>query len=162
MKEELAILYKKINMFNEFYQKSKENNTINEIELKEYLYDILSWIEICIKYIEKYLKLDRENWKLVNAFKYANNMKKHNQLIYKCTFNRLGTFPSSHSYPFPTLYPSSFNICWRNLPFDPKSCKKQWENYNIYLKDKNIYETINSIFEIIKQYSKFLDISPTT
>ena len=55
MKEELEILYKKINMFNEFYQKSKENNTINEIELKEYLYDILSWIEILYADLFKFL-----------------------------------------------------------------------------------------------------------
>ena len=48
MNEDFLILEKKVSNFNTLYEKYKKQNSIDYIELKECLCDILTWFEICL------------------------------------------------------------------------------------------------------------------
>ena len=63
MNENILILEKKVVIFHKLYKKWEGNNTIDELTLKEILYDILSWIEVCCKDIQTLTK--KENNLLV-------------------------------------------------------------------------------------------------
>ena len=49
IKNDRYILNKKILIFKNKYLELKKSNSIDEIELRECICDILSWIEICVK-----------------------------------------------------------------------------------------------------------------
>lgn len=149
MEEDLQILEKKVHIFNELYQKYKKKNSIDEIELKEILCDILSWMEICIKKVKN---TDNTERKIISGIKYVNNLKKHSTSIFKYNLSSYALFPSKSLYPSPNLYPSDFNIWWNSLPLDNSDYENQYRNYNKYLKDKELYKTINDIYMIIKQH----------
>lgn len=151
MKEDIQILDKKINIFNERYQKYKEQNSIDEVEFKEILCDVLSWMEICIKRVEN---LNRIEAGKKSAIKYANNIKKHSVSIYTYNLNSYAKYPSNNLYPSPNVYPSDFNIWWNTLPLDDSQFTNQYKNYNKYLKGKEIYNSINEIYTIIKKHYK--------
>ena len=51
--DDLIILEKKMNLFNEKYDIYKNNNKIYQLELKEVIYDILDYFEICLKRVKK-------------------------------------------------------------------------------------------------------------
>jgi hypothetical protein len=149
MNDDIQILEKKVNNFNKFYNKYKNQNSIDEIELKECLCDILSWTEICIKNIQNLSNIEME---IISAIKYANNMKKHSTSIYKYNLSSLALYPSDDLYPSNTLYPSDFNIWWSSLPLDNTKFNNQYKNYNKHLKEKDIHATINNIYSIIKNH----------
>lgn len=149
MNEEIIILDKKIEIFNRNYMKYKENNCIDNIELKESLFDVLSWFEICFKNMNQ-LNNSEQNKK--RAIAYANNMKKHSVSIFEYTLNTLALYPSDDLFPSNDLYPSEFIIYWNELPLDKRGFINQYKCYNTFLKGKDIYTSINEIYMIIKKY----------
>lgn len=145
--DDLKILDKKINEFNKLYKDYKTNNKIDELELKEIIYDILNHFEICLKGVNN---LNKEDIKIISAIKYANNIKKHSKSIFDHTLKTLALYPSDNLYPSDSLYPSEFKIWWNDLPLDSSKYVLQYKNYNNYLKNKDVYKTINEIYKIIK------------
>ena len=109
--------------------------------MKEIICDILSWFEICLKNVSN---LSEQGRKKISAIKYVNNMKKHSISIYTYILQTYCIYPSS------CVYPSTFNICWSNLPLDKRKYINQYNNYNECLKGKKIYKTINEILDIVK------------
>lgn len=47
MNDDIIILEKKIDIFNNLYNKYKTMNFVDETDLKEIVCDILGWFEIC-------------------------------------------------------------------------------------------------------------------
>lgn len=149
IKNDRYILNKKILIFKNKYLELKKSNSIDEIELRECICDILSWIEICVKTTKN---MNLEEKKKISAIRYANNYKKHNKKLYKFNYNTYGLYPSYNLYPSDDLYPSDFNIYWNFLSYLEKSDKNQYSNYRTFLENKNIYDTILEIYEIIQKY----------
>ena len=148
IKNDRYILNKKILIFKNKYLELKKSNSIDEIELRECICDILSWIEICVKTTKN---MNLEEKKKISAIRYANNYKKHNKKLYKFNYNTYGLYPSYNIYPSDDLYPSDFNIYWNFLSYLEKSDKNQYSNYRTFLENKNIYDTILEIYEIIQK-----------
>lgn len=144
--DEIKILNKKIIEFNNLINEFKQKNEINELELKETLNDLLSQIEITLKRT----KIENKNKKLIFAIKYVNNIKKHSTSIYNYSIKTLPLYPSSKLYPSDNLYPSDFNIWWEELPLDDKQFIYQYKCYNDCLLNKDLVESINDIYKIIK------------
>lgn len=138
--DEIKILDKKINAFNVMLDSFKNLNQVNELELKEALNDLLGQIEITLKRTN----INNKNKKLIFAVKYANNLKKHSNSIYNYSIKTLALYPSDD------LYPSDFGIWWNNLPLDDERFVYQYECYNKYLLNKDLKESINDIYAIIK------------
>ncbi len=152
MPENLAILNKKIKNLKIEYKKWEEKNEIDELYLKENLYDILSWIEICENYISEYAKkLD-----IVSAFLYVNNRKKHDKGVYKITRNTTSIFPSKKIFPSSETYPQKFNIIWKANEVN----HGRLNAYKNELKNKEIIKTLDIILELIYQnYTISIDMS---
>lgn len=151
MNEDILILEKKIADFNTLYEKYKKQNSINNIELKECLCDILTWFEICLKTSSNFNSLESEK---VSGIKYANNIKKHSISIFKYTLQTYALFPSNNLYPSASLYPSDFNIFWNSLPLDNSKFVNQYNNYKKHFESKELYSSLNVMFNIIKSHYK--------
>lgn len=149
MDEDISILEKKIAYFNTLYDKYRNQNSIDNIELKECLCDILTWFEICLKTSSNFNSLESEK---VSGIKYANNMKKHSISIFKYTLQTYALFPSNHLHPLVSLYPRDFNIFWNSLPLDNPKFTNQYNNYHKHFEGKELYSSINEIFNIIKSH----------
>lgn len=151
MNEDILILEKKIADFNTLYEKYKKQNSIDNIELKECLCDILTWFEICLKTSSNFNSLESEK---VSGIKYANNVKKHSISIFKYTLQTYALFPSNNLYPSVSLYPSDFNIFWNSLPLDNSKFVNQYNNYEKHFESKELYSSLNEMFNIIKSHCK--------
>ena len=151
MNEDISILEKKIADFNTLYEKYKKQNSIDNIELKECLCDILTWFEICLKTSSNFNSLESEK---VSGIKYANNVKKHSISIFKYTLQTYALFPSNNLYPSASLYPSDFNIFWNSLPLDNSKFVNQYNNYKKHFESKELYSSLNEMFNIIKSHYK--------
>ncbi|MCI8353436.1 MAG: hypothetical protein HFJ58_07760 [Clostridia bacterium] len=151
MNEDILILEKKIADFNTLYEKYKKQNSIDNIELKECLCDILTWFEICLKTSSNFNSLESEK---VSGIKYANNVKKHSISIFKYTLQTYALFPSNNLYPSVSLYPSDFNIFWNSLPLDNSKFVNQYNNYKKHFESKELYSSLNEMFNIIKSHCK--------
>lgn len=144
MTEELKILEKKVIHLNQIYEIYKETHEINEIELKEDVYDVLSWIEICIRGI----KFRKEHVSIISAIKHANNAKKHNASLYKCTKTLMGLYPPY--LPSSNTYPGKSDIYWCEISLGYN--ENQFKNYNQFLLNKELVPSINWVFAIVKSY----------
>ena len=149
MNEDILILEKKINNFNNLYNKYKKQNSVDPIELKEYLCDILTWFEICLKTSTNFNSLESEK---VSGIRYANNVKKHSLSIFKYTPQTYALYPSNELYPSVGLYPSTFNIFWNSLPLDNSKFTNQYNNYKKHFEGKDLYSSLNEMFNIIKSH----------
>ena len=139
--DELKILEIKNEKLNSLYNDFKLKNSIDHLQLKESINDILGQIEICLKRVD-FKTIPEEYIKTISAFRYANNLKKHSNYIFEYTLRTVA------------LYPSDFKIWWKELPYDGKNRnnKNQYKNYNKVLKGKELMPTINEICRIIKLY----------
>lgn len=146
MNHNIKILIKKVEELHKLYNKWKKNNRIDELQLQEHLYDILSWLEVSFKSVNNLSEYESQ---LVSAFKYANNVKKHSTSIFKHSLNTYPLYPSVNHFPSNALVPSTFNIWWNVLPLDNMTYQNQYSNYNKFLKNKNILSTIDEITKII-------------
>lgn len=149
MTDDILILEKKMNDFILLYDKYKNQNFTVDIELKENLYDLLGWFEVCIKKITNLSKLDEEK---ISALKYAYNKKKHSNSIFRYTNLTHAIFPSPDLFPSENLYPSDFNIFWNALPLEDPKYTNQHNNYSKHLEGKEMLPTLNEILEIVKKY----------
>ena len=121
-------------------------NNIDEILLKEQLNDLLGQIEVCLKYTN----ISYKDNSLISAIKYANNVKKHSKSLFDYTVSTSALYPSDDLYPSVNLFPSDFKIWWNTLPLDDTKFRKQYNCYKSELLNKDLEESINNIFEIIK------------
>lgn len=149
MNDNIKILITKVEELHKLYEKWEKDNKIDDLKLQEYLYDILSWLEVCFKDMNDLSESERQ---LVSAFKYANNVKKHSQSIFNHSVKSYPLYPSKNTYPSNALFPSSFNIWWNVLPLDDNRYQNQYNNYNNCLKNKNILSTIDEITNVIKSH----------
>ena len=60
MNDDIIILEKKIDIFNNLYNKYKTMNFVDETDLKEIVCDILGWFEICLKNTHNLNKIERK------------------------------------------------------------------------------------------------------
>ena len=127
--DELKILEIKNKKLNILYNDFKSKNSIDNLQLKENINDILGQIEICLKRTN-YDSMPKEYIKMISAFRYANNLKKHSNYIFEYTLRTVALYPSDSLYPSNNLYPSDFKIWWKELPYD---CKDR-NNKNQYNK----------------------------
>lgn len=148
---EIEILRKHVNRLDELYSKYEEQNKVNDLELYENICDVLSWFEICNKRLNAIYS--NEDKKKISAITYANNMKKHSNSIFKYNVSTYYIYPSNNLYPSRSLYPSKFDIYWNELPLDDDKYKNQFENYNNFLKGKNLLDTIHNIVKILENNS---------
>lgn len=151
MNDDIIILEKKINIFDNLYNKYKEQNSINESELKECVCDILGWFEICLKNTKDLNKVEKEK---ISGIRHANNVKKHSKSIFKYTLQTYALFPSDDLYPSDTLFPSDFNIFWSSLPLDDPQYTYQYNCYKKHFEGQELYPSINNVFNIIKIHFK--------
>ncbi len=145
------ILDKKMEIFNNYYNKFKDDNEVNEIELKECLFDVLSWLEICLNHVNV-KKLSTKEQQIISAIRYANNMKKHSAQIFNYILSTPALYPSPDLYPSSDLFPSSFSVFWNDLPLEDSKFKSQYNRYNSILKGKDLYTSLNEIYLIINSY----------
>lgn len=143
------ILNKKVNILKEKYKIYKNRNCADEIELREIILDVLSWIEICIKNDDF-----SNNSSLISGFRYINNKKKHTDQIYEYNFITKGLFPSIDLYP-SSEYPSDFKITWCkiNEESNPKWVN-QWNNYKKNLENANVINTIDLLLNTLEEHYK--------
>ena len=146
LEDEIKILENKIKLLNETINEFKKNNSIDKLMLKEQLNDFLGQLAVCLKYTI----VPKKYSKLISAFKYANNIKKHSLSLFDYTISTLGLYASDNLYPSDNLFPSSFKIWWGKLPLDDKKYANQYNCYNKYLLNKDLLESINDIFDLIK------------
>ena len=145
------ILDKKMEIFNNYYNKFKDDNEVNEIELKESLFDVLSWFEICLNHVNV-KKLSTKEQQIISAIRYANNKKKHSAQIFNYTLSTKALYTSDDLYPSPDLFSSSFSVFWNDLPLEDSKFKPQYNRYNSILKGKDLYTSLNEIYHIINSY----------
>lgn len=145
--DEMNILKNKIILFNNTIKEFKKENSVNELTLKEQLNDLLGQIEVCLKYTS----ISYQEKSLISAFKYANNIKKHSKSLFNYTVSTLALYPSDNLYPFDNIFPSDFKIWWSALPLDNPKYKDQYDCYNEELLNKDLPESINDVFNIIKK-----------
>ena len=121
------------------------------------MYDVLSWIEVCIKNISKE---DKERRGKLSAIRYANNLKKHSTTVFRYNLNSYPLYSSSDLYPSNALYPSEFNIYWNKLPLDNDRYNNQHNNCIKYLEGKEVLKTIDEIYKIVKweQYQEKINL----
>ena len=55
-------------------------------------------------------------------------------------------------YPSVGLYPSTFNIFWNSLPLDNSKFTNQYNNYKKHFEGKDLYSSLNEMFNIIKSH----------
>ena len=141
------ILNKKVDILKEKYEIYRSQNSVNKIELRVIILDVLSWTEICIK-DDKF----SSNSSLISGFRYINNKKKHTDQIYTYTFNVIGLFPGDNVFP-SLRYPSDFKITWCKVDeeSDPK-WYDQWKNYQNNLENKDVLKTIDLLLNILKEH----------
>lgn len=143
MQDNLFILNKKIKNLKREYRKWEKDNEVDELYLKENLFDILSWIEICKNYINE----DAKNSDVISGFLYVNNRKKHDTGIYKITKNFTNIYPSTNLFPSNKTYLQKFDVIW-----DVKEISHgRLLAYQNELKNKDIIETLDIVFEQINQ-----------
>ena len=140
------ILNEKVNILKEKYELYKNQNTVDKIELRMIILDVLSWIEICIKSDDF-----SNNSSLISGFRYINNKKKHAREIYEYNFITRGLFPGDNAFPSSQTYPSEFKITWCKLDKD-KVWYDQWKNYQNNLAGKNILDTIDLVIKTLKEH----------
>lgn len=143
MQDNLFILNKKIENLKEKYKNWEKDNKVDELYLKESLFDILSWIEVC----ENYINEDAKNLDIISGFLYVNNRKKHDKGIYEITDNFNYIYPSNNFFPSSEAYPQKFEIVWNVKEINHGRLLA----YQNELKNKNIIETLNIVFEQINQ-----------
>lgn len=142
------ILNKKVNILKEKYEIYKSQNSVDKIELREIILDVLSWIEICIKNDNF-----SHNSSLISGFRYINNKKKHSDQIYEYTFITRGLFPGNHVFPSSQLYPSDFKIIWCKINEESNAkWVDQWKNYQNNLASENVLKTIDLLLKTLKEY----------
>lgn len=146
--DELEILKKHVCNLDSLYNKYKKKNKVDEVELYENICNILSWFEICDKRL--YNLYSKHNKKKISAFRYANNMKKHSTSMFKYEIITHYIYPSPNRFPSISLYPSKFDIYWNELPLDNDDFLNQFNNYNNFLKGKNLLDTINEMVKIME------------
>lgn len=156
--DELIILKNKKNKLNNLYKKFKQKNSIDELLLKENINDILGQIEVCLKRVN-YKKIPEKYKKITRAFRYANNLKKHSNYVFEYTLKTFNLIASENLIVSENLILSDFKILWKELPYDEnpndkEHSKNQFENYNEFLKGKELMPTINGVCKIIEFYYK--------
>ena len=144
--DEINILENKIIRFNNIINDFRKQNNVDELLLKEQLNDLLGQFEVCLKYTI----ISDNDGSLISAIKYANNIKKHSKSLFDYTISTLALYPSNNLYPSNSLFPSDFKIWWNQLPLDNDKFKKQYDCYNLKLLKKDLPESINNVFNIIK------------
>ena len=149
MNDDIIILEKKIDIFNNLYNKYKTMNFVDETDLKEIVCDILGWFEICLKNTHNLNKIER---KKISGIRHANNVKKHSKPIFEYTLQTYALFPSEDLFPSENLFPSDFNIFWISLPLDDPKFTYQFNCYKLYFEEQDLYSTINEVFNIIKNH----------
>lgn len=145
LKDEIKILENKIKLLNDPINEFKKNNCIDDLMLKEQLNDFLGQLAVCLKYTI----VPKKYSKLISAFQYVNNIKKHSLSLFDYTISTLGLYPSDNLYLSDDLFPSSFKTWWNKLPLDDKKYANQYNCYNKYLFKKDLLESINDIFDLI-------------
>lgn len=142
------ILNKKVNILKKKCKIYKSQNSVNEMELREIILDVLSWIEICIKNDSF-----SNNSSLISGFRYINNKKKHAKEIYEYNFITRGLFPDNNIFLSSQLYPSEFKITWCKIDIETdKRWINQCENYKSNLVNKNVLETIDLLLKTLKEH----------
>ncbi len=142
------ILKKKVNILKEKYEVYKSQNSVNKLELREIILDILSWFEICIKNDNFF-----NNSGLISGFRYINNKKKHADEIYEYTFITRGSFPSNNIFPSSQLYPSELKITWCQIDTESdNNWVHQWKNYQSNLANENVLKTIDLLLKALKEH----------
>ena len=145
MQNNLFILNKKIENLKKEYSKWRKNNEIDELYLKENLFDILSWIEVCANYIdESEGRLD-----IVSGFLYVNNRKKHDTGIYKITKTFTNIYPSTNLFPSSETYLQKLDVIWNVKEIEEHG---RFPDYQNELKNKNIIDTLEIVVEQINQH----------
>jgi len=148
MNQDLLLLDKKVRKMNDIINFYEDTGEINENDFYESLCDVLSWCEINIKKIN--LKSLEENKRdLIEAVKYANNVKKHSIKIYKFEVKTKALYPSKKLFPSKRLFPRKNGIYWNKMEFDENGFVKQYDCYNKYLFNKEISITIKEIVNVL-------------
>lgn len=149
--DELNILIKKTNEFKEYYNNCKNKNYVNELDIKEKLYDILGMHEVCLKHVDKG-SLTEEELGIISGIKYANNLKKHSESIFSYNLNTYNNYPSSNTFPSVVTKPSVFGIWWNELPLDNGKASKRYRMYNQYIKNHKVSTILYDVLDIIKKH----------
>lgn len=157
MKYDFLILERKAKILKNCIVEYEKSGKIEEIDLYESINDILSWVEIGIRLVDRKNLCEDDN-RTIDAIIYANNLKKHNEQIYSFNAKTQALYPGNSVYPSNCLYPSKNGVYWRELPFSSdkiheNSNKIKYDSYNQLLKGKEILPTISIILDIIKNNS---------
>lgn len=148
--DELHILDRKIKEFNNIIKEFEKRNFVDDLLLREKLNDLLGQFEVCLKNID----FSQKNKRTISAIRYVNNVKKHSKSIFKYSLYTLEIFPSDDLFPSDNLYPTEFKIWWNELPLDKKEYSHQYNCYNEELLNKDLIESINDIYNLVKEMKK--------
>lgn len=149
MDKDLEFLDKKVSKLRDIIINYKNSGEIEEEKFYERLCDVLSWCEMNIKKIS-YKKVEECRIEFIEGIKYANNVRKHSQKLYRFDNIKRAIYPSKNLYPSEKLFPSKNDIYWNKLKFEKDSRFQQFKCYKKYIFNRDILSTIDEIVEIIK------------
>lgn len=125
----------------------------NEGLKKEVNYRVGSFLHWCMDYyerLEKNANICENHKSFFSGLRYANNKLKHDTSIIQ-VYRRTGGFSFPISFPFSM---PSIEFKWYAFQYETnKKYINQFNNYKLFISDKQIIEIADKVLIIIKEYS---------
>jgi hypothetical protein len=127
------------------------NNDNLKTEVNFRLGTYLHWMMDFWERIERNdaIQITREHKSFFSAFRYANNELKHGK-------NLVTLYKRTGGASFPIFFPfviERIDFKWATLKLSEKSYESQFTNYQTYLEDKPLLDTISEAKDIVGTYS---------
>ncbi|MCI6107988.1 MAG: hypothetical protein SOU84_03505 [Candidatus Faecimonas sp.] len=122
-----------------------DNNTIdNKEELFRKIGDTLNWVYVCLEKVK--IDNNSEYSSYVSAFKGASNIHKHSKKeVDFDNFINCSLLPCT----LPAILSDRGIFCWREMNEKIIDSEDQVKNYNKYLANKDVIDSLNKIEKII-------------
>lgn len=118
-----------------------------EKEKNELFLVIGSCLHCILDYADR-VDIEKENKKLLSAFRYVNNSLKHCIEVKDITKQKGGIAFPIH---FPIEIPERI-IVWSIIDNGGKKFENQRKNYKTFLEGKDIVETCKNVIEVLEKY----------
>lgn len=143
-------LYAMIESFEKMQEETHrvlEKSKYTEKEKNELFFVVGTCLHSILDYADR-VRINKEDEKLISAFRYANNCLKHCIKVKDITRQQGGmTFPIH----FPLVIPKK-EVVWSIVSNKNTKYQNQRDNYEKLLSGKNVIKTCKSAIEILEKY----------